>query len=141
MFKYKNIKWTHKQLLRHCDHETRKCSFSLLQEHFIVCQREDVTCDDCKGKMQRRLLHEHTTSECPNRIVQCEYCEMEFEFWVTEVRLLNVNLNLLRILGCDYCEEEFVFSFRKGKNALYLYKLTSKSHSRISRFWPRHVCI
>ena len=91
-------------------HESR--SFFLLQpEHFVVCQYEDVTCDDCEGKMQKRLLHEHTRSECPNRIVQCEYCEEEFAFCSTKVRLL------------------------------YLCKRTSKSHTRISRFRPRHVCI
>ena len=37
--------------------------------------------------MQRRLLHEHSTSECENRIVQCEYCEQEFVFYLTDIRL------------------------------------------------------
>ena len=53
--------------------------------------------------MQKRLLQEHTTSECPNRIVQCEYCEEEFVFCETKVKML------------------------------YLYTLTSKSHIQISR--------
>ena len=35
--------------------------------------------------MQRIFLDEHMTSECLNRIVQCEYCEEEFAFWRTEV--------------------------------------------------------
>jgi len=78
--------------------------FFLLQEHFVICQYEVVTCYACAGQMQRRLLHEHTTSECPNRIVQCEYCEKQFAFWLTKVRLL------------------------------YLHKLNSESHTRIGRF-------
>ena len=65
--------------------------YHLSQEHFNLCEYEDVTCDDCKLEMQRGLLNKHTTSESPNRIVQCEYCDMEFEFWATEVRLLNIN--------------------------------------------------
>ena len=68
--------------------ESRSFFFLLQLEHFKVCQYEDVTCDDCKGKMQRRLLHEHTRSECPNRIVQCEYCEEKFTCSSTKVRLL-----------------------------------------------------
>lgn len=44
----------------------------------MFCEHEDVTCDNCKAEIQRRLLHEHTTSQCPNRIVQCEYCSEEF---------------------------------------------------------------
>ena len=35
--------------------------------------------------MLRRFLDEHMTSECRNRIVQCEFCEEEFPFWCTEV--------------------------------------------------------
>jgi len=48
--------------------------------------------------MQRRLLHKHTTSECHNRIVQCEYCEEQFAFWATEVRLLNI----IKIIALAY---------------------------------------
>lgn len=39
--------------------------------------------------MERRLLYEHSTSECENRIVQCEYCDEEFVFRLTDVRLLS----------------------------------------------------
>ena len=52
-----------------------------------MCQYEDVVCDDCDQGMERRFLGEHRTSLCLNRIVQCEYCEKEFAFRKTEVRL------------------------------------------------------
>lgn len=61
--------------------------FLRLQGHFNVCHYEDVVCDDCDEQMQRRFLEEHMTSECRNRIVQCEHCGEEFAFWRTEVSL------------------------------------------------------
>lgn len=73
--------------------------FFLSQEHFVNCEYEDETCDDCNEMMQRRLLHKHITSECPNRMVQCEHCEKEFAYCHTAVRLLKYNddLALIRI--------------------------------------------
>ena len=75
--------WSREKELDYCYH--------LSQEHFNLCEYEDVTCDDCDREMQRRLLHKHTTSECHNRIVECEYCEENFVFWATEVRLFNTD--------------------------------------------------
>ncbi|KAJ7355987.1 TNF receptor-associated factor 4, partial [Desmophyllum pertusum] len=55
-----------------------------MEEHFILCEYEDVTCAACDEEMQRRLLQTHTASECRNRIVQCEYCDKAYQFWLTE---------------------------------------------------------
>ena len=62
----------------------------LSQEHFKMCQYEDEACADCYEGMERRFLHRHKTSECLDRIVQCEHCERRFIFRCTEVRLLNI---------------------------------------------------
>ena len=56
-----------------------------LQEHVKECLYEDVACAKCNEHVQRALLRDHETSECRNRIVQCEHCEEEFEFWHKEV--------------------------------------------------------
>lgn len=67
-----------------CKRSDRECDWTgqlrHYEEHFNLCEYEDVTCGDCYNEMQRRLLHNHTTSECRHRIVQCEYCQEEFEF-------------------------------------------------------------
>lgn len=55
------------------------------ESHFLECQFEDVVCDDCEDKMQRRFLDKHSTSECRERIVQCAYCNGEFAFWCLEL--------------------------------------------------------
>ena len=87
-----------KQLLRATDAvkilELRKgldYCHHLLQEHFDLCAYDDVTCDGCGQEMQRRLLHKHTTSECRNRVLKCEYCGEEVALWATEVRLFNTD--------------------------------------------------
>ena len=68
-----------------CCHQSVTLFLILLQEHFEICQYEDVTCDKCVGSVQRRLFDIHTTSQCPNRIIQCDYCEGNVEFWQKEV--------------------------------------------------------
>ena len=53
-----------------------------------------MACEDCEEEMQRRFLDEHMSSECSNRIVQCEYCEDEFRFWRTEVSHFLIHHNV-----------------------------------------------
>lgn len=76
-----------------CKKNERGCDWTgelrQYEEHVNLCGYEYVTCNDCSREMERRLLYEHFTSECENRIVQCEYCDEEFVFRLIDVRLLS----------------------------------------------------
>lgn len=65
-----------------CNKSDRGCEWigqlRYYEEHFVSCKYEDVKCNDCEEEMQRGLLQKHSTSECPNRMVQCEHCEKMF---------------------------------------------------------------
>ncbi|RMX45093.1 hypothetical protein pdam_00014026 [Pocillopora damicornis] len=71
-----------------CKMSERGCDWTGMlryyEDHFQLCEYEDVFCDDCNEELQRRSLNTHQTSECHNRIVQCEHCAMEFAFRLTE---------------------------------------------------------
>lgn len=40
----------------------------------------------CGARMMRRLLSQHTLSECPKRTQPCTYCAKEFVFDTIQVR-------------------------------------------------------
>lgn len=87
---FRDVAWEREILsLRvECKKRKRGCDWTgqlrYYEEHLVKCEYEDETCDDCNEKMQRRLLHKHITSECPNRMVQCEHCEKGFAYCHTE---------------------------------------------------------
>lgn len=72
-----------------CKKNGRGCDWTGMlrhyEDHSKLCGYEDVVCDDCHEKLQRMFLATHQTSECLNRIMQCEHCEMEFAFRLTMI--------------------------------------------------------
>nr|XP_058952595.1 TNF receptor-associated factor 4-like [Pocillopora verrucosa] len=71
-----------------CKKSARGCDWTGMlryyEDHVQLCEYEDVFCDDCNEELQRRSLNKHQTTECHNRIVQCEHCAVEFAFRLTE---------------------------------------------------------
>ncbi|XP_022784910.1 TNF receptor-associated factor 6-like [Stylophora pistillata] len=67
-----------------CKKSARGCDWDGMlrhyEDHSKLCEYEDVFCDDCDVELQRWSLNTHRTSDCLNRIVRCENCEMEFAF-------------------------------------------------------------
>lgn len=71
-----------------CKKSERGCDWTGMlryyEDHVQLCEYEDVFCNDCNEELQRRSLNKHQTTECHNRIVQCEHCAVEFAFRLTE---------------------------------------------------------
>ncbi|XP_066021660.1 TNF receptor-associated factor 4-like [Pocillopora verrucosa] len=71
-----------------CKKSARGCDWTGMlryyEDHVQLCEYEDVFCDDCNEELQRRSLNTHQTTECHNRIVQCEHCAIEFAFRLIE---------------------------------------------------------
>lgn len=61
----------------------------LIQSHQGVCPEESVYCENkCGARMVRRLLAQHSVSECPKRKLPCRYCRKEFLYDTIQVSLL-----------------------------------------------------
>lgn len=58
----------------------------VLQEHQGCCPQESVYCENkCGARMMRRVLSQHSLSECPKRTQPCPYCSKEFVFDTIQV--------------------------------------------------------
>lgn len=94
-----------------CKKRNRGCDWTgqlqKYKEHFVVCEYEDQTCGDCNETMQRRFLHKHITSECLNRMVQCEHCGNEFAYCQTE-RHEDIECSRFPVNCPQECGEEMI---------------------------------
>ncbi|XP_016307061.1 TNF receptor-associated factor 4-like [Sinocyclocheilus anshuiensis] len=63
----------------HCDHCGDEFTGEAYENHQGVCPEESVYCENkCGARMVRRLLAQHSVSECPKRKLPCRYCKKEF---------------------------------------------------------------
>ncbi len=61
-------------------------SFRIPQNHQGICPQESVYCENkCGARMMRRLLSQHTMTECPKRTQPCKYCGKEFVYDTIQV--------------------------------------------------------
>ncbi|XP_033924606.1 TNF receptor-associated factor 4 isoform X1 [Melopsittacus undulatus] len=71
-----------------CPKRRVKCEFcasdftgEAFEGHQGTCPQESVYCENkCGARMMRRLLSQHTLTECPKRTQPCTYCAKEFVF-------------------------------------------------------------
>ncbi|XP_031447542.1 TNF receptor-associated factor 4 [Phasianus colchicus] len=77
------------QHLQHgCPKRRVQCEFcagdftgEAFEGHQGTCPQESVYCENkCGARMMRRLLSQHTLTECPKRTQPCTYCAKEFVF-------------------------------------------------------------
>ncbi|XP_050949862.1 TNF receptor-associated factor 4b isoform X2 [Labeo rohita] len=63
----------------HCDHCGDEFTGEAYENHQGVCPEESVYCENkCGARMVRRVLGQHSVSECPKRKLPCRYCKKEF---------------------------------------------------------------
>lgn len=74
--------------------------FPPFQNHQGVCPQESVYCENkCGARMMRRLLSQHSMSECPKRTQPCKYCGKEFVFDTIQVSLPSLSVIVSLIFG------------------------------------------
>ncbi|XP_017348734.1 TNF receptor-associated factor 4b [Ictalurus punctatus] len=62
-----------------CDHCAEEFTGEAHERHQDMCPEESVYCENkCGARMVRRLLTQHSLSECPKRKLPCKYCTKEF---------------------------------------------------------------
>uniref|UniRef100_A0A8C2GZ28 TNF receptor-associated factor n=1 Tax=Cyprinus carpio TaxID=7962 RepID=A0A8C2GZ28_CYPCA len=62
-----------------CDHCGDEFTGEAYEDHQSDCPEESVYCENkCGARMVRRLLAQHSVSECPKRKLPCRYCRKEF---------------------------------------------------------------
>nr|XP_032644603.1 TNF receptor-associated factor 4 [Chelonoidis abingdonii] len=87
-----SIKLSRRDLPDHLQHDCPKrrvkCEFcasdftgEAYENHQGVCPQESVYCENkCGARMMRRLLSQHTLTDCPKRTQPCPYCTKQFVF-------------------------------------------------------------
>ncbi|KAL1260574.1 hypothetical protein QQF64_008401 [Cirrhinus molitorella] len=87
-----SVKLTRRDLPEHLQHDCPKrkvkCEFcgseftgEAFENHQGICPQESVYCENkCGARMMRRLLSQHTMTECPKRTQPCKYCGKEFVY-------------------------------------------------------------
>ncbi|XP_065890865.1 TNF receptor-associated factor 4-like [Dysidea avara] len=86
-FPNKQIDREVKSLHVYCTNEGRGCEWqgeiNYIDNHLTIdngCDYEDVLCAcGCGGIIQRQDLTKHVETECPCRMVNCQYCQLEGE--------------------------------------------------------------
>ncbi|XP_074641490.1 uncharacterized protein LOC141899217 [Tubulanus polymorphus] len=63
-------------LCPHCDEPYPRIE---LDAH-IDDEHTDVQCTKCRKVMEKNMVENHEENECPQRIVQCEYCEIDIAY-------------------------------------------------------------
>lgn len=83
-------------------------SFRVPQNHQGICPQESVYCENkCGARMMRKLLSQHTMTECPKRTQPCKYCGKEFVYDTIQVRdraqqtSTDKSFSALSDLDCD----------------------------------------
>ncbi|GAA6081266.1 TNF receptor-associated factor 4b [Tachysurus ichikawai] len=62
-----------------CDHCADEFTGEAHERHQDMCPEESVYCENkCGARMVRKLLTQHSVSECPKRKLSCKYCSKEF---------------------------------------------------------------
>ncbi|MGH0181865.1 UNVERIFIED_CONTAM: hypothetical protein FKN15_028857, partial [Acipenser sinensis] len=88
----KQLQLTRRDLPDHlqydCPKRHLKCEFcgneftgEAYENHQGLCPQESVYCENkCGARMMRRLLTQHSLSDCPKRTQPCKFCGKEFVF-------------------------------------------------------------
>lgn len=91
-----------------CENEYNKCIFS---QHQSLCEHRIVMCWSCRETHKYIDKTTHVNSECPERLITCNYCDSVFHF-----KRQNDEENKIHKLRnkCEHCDEELQSCVMKG---------------------------
>ncbi|XP_015264620.1 PREDICTED: XIAP-associated factor 1 isoform X1 [Gekko japonicus] len=85
-----------------------------MKEHFAKAHKE-VRCQLCHQLMQQYLVERHESEECPERMVQCQFCELDLPHHKLQTHLDACGS---RTTSCWHCSKYVMYKALKEHKAV-----------------------
>lgn len=92
-----------------CLHQDKGCPFQgpfkdVLRHYHSCSFKEKVACTLCGDLIERKRLASHVHTDCPKRILMCDYCRRDIEAWEKGSHESSCPE---RPASCEYCKKHF----------------------------------